>query len=70
MLTFEESIHFLTEMPAELYGLREPDVLREGWYPDVVVIDPSTVGSDEPAMRFDFPARRAASTSSRPASST
>jgi N-acyl-D-aspartate/D-glutamate deacylase len=40
VLTFEESIHFLTEMPAELYGLREPDVLRKGSYAHIAVVDP------------------------------
>jgi N-acyl-D-aspartate/D-glutamate deacylase len=55
-LTFEEAIHLMTEVLSELYGLRSRGVLREGWYADVVVIDPDTVGSDEPAMRLDLPA--------------
>jgi N-acyl-D-aspartate/D-glutamate deacylase len=53
--TFEEAIHLMTQVQAELYGLRERGVLREGWHADVIVIDPETVGTDDIAMRFDLP---------------
>ncbi|MFA5884162.1 MAG: amidohydrolase family protein [Acidimicrobiia bacterium] len=55
MLSFEEAIHLMTEVQAELYGIRERGLLREGWYADVIVIDPNTIGTDEVAMRFDLP---------------
>jgi len=55
LLTFEEAVHLLTQRQAELYGLRERGLLREGWYADVLVLDPTTVGTDEVAMRFDLP---------------
>ena len=55
MLSFEEAIHLMTQVQAELYGLKERGVLREGWHADVIVIDPETVGTDEVAMQFDLP---------------
>jgi len=55
ILSFEEAIHLMTQVPAELYGLRERGQLRQGWYADVVVIDPHTGGTEEPRMRFDLP---------------
>jgi N-acyl-D-aspartate/D-glutamate deacylase len=55
MLSFEEAIHLMTQVQAELYGLKERGVLREGWHADVIVIDPETVGTDEVEMRFDLP---------------
>jgi N-acyl-D-aspartate/D-glutamate deacylase len=55
MCSFEEAIHLMTQVQAELYGLKERGVLREGWHADVIVIDPETVGTDEIAMRFDLP---------------
>jgi N-acyl-D-aspartate/D-glutamate deacylase len=55
MLSFEEAIHLMTQEQAELYGIRERGQLREGWYADVIVIDPATVGTDDVAMQFDLP---------------
>jgi N-acyl-D-aspartate/D-glutamate deacylase len=55
LLSFEEAVRLLTQVPAELYGIRERGLLREGWYADVDVIDPATIGTDDVAMRFDLP---------------
>jgi N-acyl-D-aspartate/D-glutamate deacylase len=55
LLSFEEAVHLMTQVQAELYGIRERGVLREGWYADVLVLDPATIGSDDVAMRFDLP---------------
>jgi len=55
VLSFEEAIHLMTQVQADLYGLKERGVLREGFHADVIVIDPETVGTDEVAMRFDLP---------------
>jgi N-acyl-D-aspartate/D-glutamate deacylase len=55
LLSFEEAVHLLTQVPAELYGIHERGLLREGWNADVVVFDPASIGSDDVAMRFDLP---------------
>ena len=55
LLSFEEAIHLLTQVQAELYGLRDRGVLREGAYADVLVLDPAEIGTEEVAMRFDLP---------------
>jgi N-acyl-D-aspartate/D-glutamate deacylase len=55
LLSFEEAVHLLPQVQAELYGLKERGVLREGWHADVLVLDPETIGTDEVAMRFDLP---------------
>jgi N-acyl-D-aspartate/D-glutamate deacylase len=40
---------------ARLYGLDGRGRLETGGYADVVVLDPTTVGSHEVGMRFDLP---------------
>ena len=56
LLSLEEAIHQLTQVPAELYGMRERGVLREGWIADVTVFDAETVGTGPTYTRADLPA--------------
>jgi N-acyl-D-aspartate/D-glutamate deacylase len=55
LMPIEEAVHLLTDVPARLYGVKERGRLVEGWFGDVVVIDPETVGPQEVRMRFDLP---------------
>jgi len=55
VITLEEAIHLITDVPAQLYGLRDRGRLREGAYADIVVFDESTIGSAPLAMRADLP---------------
>ncbi len=56
LLSLEEAIRQLTDVPARLYGLRERGRLEEGWHADVTVFDPDRIGHRPPRTRYDLPA--------------
>ncbi len=55
LTTLEETIHHITQVPAELFGLRDRGILREGWFADIVVFDPETVNAGEVVLVNDLP---------------
>jgi N-acyl-D-aspartate/D-glutamate deacylase len=56
LFELEDAVRRLTDMPARLYGLRHRGRITQGWFADLVVFDPETVGSRLPMARFDQPA--------------
>ncbi len=55
VISLEEAIHRMTDVPARLYGLIDRGRIEAGWHADVIVIDPDTVGSDPIEMQYDLP---------------
>lgn len=55
LLSWEEAVHHLTEVPAQLYGITGRGKLAEGYWADINVIDPSTVGAKPTYARYDLP---------------
>jgi N-acyl-D-aspartate/D-glutamate deacylase len=55
LLTLEEAVYELAEVPARLYGLRERGRIADGWHADLVVFDPDTVGTGPTVAVDDLP---------------
>ena len=46
LTTVEDAVRMMTSVPAELFGLRDRGVIREGAHADLVLVDPETVDSE------------------------
>jgi len=56
VVSLEEGVRQLTDVPARLYGLKDRGRVQEGWHADLVVFDANTVACGETYTRFDLPA--------------
>jgi N-acyl-D-aspartate/D-glutamate deacylase len=56
VMSLEQAVHQLCDVPARLYGLRERGRLAQGWCADVTVFDADAVGSGPTYTRYDLPA--------------
>ena len=55
LLTWEQAVRLLTDVPARLYGLRDRGRLVPGAFADVVVFDPASIGHRPIRTRNDLP---------------
>ena len=55
LLSWEQAVRQLTDIPARLYGLRDRGRLVPGAFADVVVFDPTTIGHAAVRTRDDLP---------------
>jgi len=56
LLSVEQAIHHLTEVPAKLVGLKDRGVLKQGYCADIVVFDLDRVDCSATYTRRDLPA--------------
>jgi N-acyl-D-aspartate/D-glutamate deacylase len=55
VISLEQAIHQMTQIPAEAFGLIDRGVLRVGWNADIVIFNAETVGSGPVYMKSDLP---------------
>ncbi|MFL6239772.1 MAG: amidohydrolase family protein [Actinomycetes bacterium] len=55
LLSLEEAVHELTDVPARLYGIRDRGRIADGWYADLILFDPDTIGHGPERTRYDLP---------------
>lgn len=55
LLSLEECVQMMTDVPARLFGLTDRGRVAEGYFADVVVFNPDTVASEPIVERTDLP---------------
>ncbi|MCH2173822.1 D-aminoacylase [Myxococcota bacterium] len=55
LVSVERAVQLMTQKPAEMFGLRDRGVLREGAHADVVIFDPETVDRCPVRTAADLP---------------
>jgi N-acyl-D-aspartate/D-glutamate deacylase len=55
LMPIEEAVHLLVDVPSRLYGLKGRGRIAEGWFADLVVLDPDTVATGPVQTRHDLP---------------
>ncbi len=55
VVTLEEAVRYLSDVPARLYGLTGRGRIADGWAADLVLFDADTVGYEAERTRADLP---------------
>lgn len=55
VISLEEAVRQITDVPAKMIGLRERGLIKENWHADLVIFDPEKVGLGDVYTRFDLP---------------
>ena len=55
LVPLERAVQLITDAPAQLFGLKERGRLQSGYWADLVVFDPSTIGSEDATLVRDLP---------------
>jgi N-acyl-D-aspartate/D-glutamate deacylase len=55
LMPIERAVRKLTAVPAALFGIKERGTLNEGWFADLVLVDPTRVIDRETKLVYDLP---------------
>jgi N-acyl-D-aspartate/D-glutamate deacylase len=55
VVTLEEAVRLVTDVPARFYGLTDRGRIAPGWHADLVMFDPATIDHGPERTRYDLP---------------
>ncbi|MGO9509000.1 MAG: N-acyl-D-amino-acid deacylase family protein [Mycobacterium sp.] len=55
VVSLEEAVRLVTEVPARFYGLTDRGRIAPGWHADLVLFDPATIDHGPERTRYDLP---------------
>jgi N-acyl-D-amino-acid deacylase len=55
LMTLEAAVNKLSFMVANIFGLKDRGLIRPGWFADLTLFDPESVGALEPEYTNDYP---------------
>jgi N-acyl-D-aspartate/D-glutamate deacylase len=55
LVSMERCVQLMTQVPAEVFGLRDRGLVREGYHADLFLFDPETVNTGEVKLVDDLP---------------
>lgn len=55
VVTLEEAVRLITDVPARFYGLNRRGRITPGWHADLVMFDPATIDHGPERTRYDLP---------------
>ena len=55
LMTLEAAVNKLSFMVANIFGLRDRGLIKPGWFADLTLFDPETIGALEPEYTNDYP---------------
>ena len=55
LMTLEAAVNKLSFMVANIFGLRDRGLIRPGWFADLTLFNPDTIGALEPEYTNDYP---------------
>jgi N-acyl-D-aspartate/D-glutamate deacylase len=55
LLSWEEAVHYISDAPAQMYGMKDRGRLEEGYHADINVISPEEISTNPTEIRHDLP---------------
>ncbi len=55
LVSWEEAVHYISDAPAQMYGIKNRGRIEEGYHADICVIDPDRIALRPTEVRHDLP---------------